>query len=290
MSLKSLLNWRVKIVCKIILAHLPIPYAFWKKIALFEHGFMDDPQYVFDVFHRHYDRVEFANKNKGWTGLELGPGDSIAAGIIAYAYGAKKTYLVDVGRYVSDDVALYQNLVTFLQGKGLDVPNIEKGASFESVLAQFNIDYLTSGNESLAQIKGQSIDFCWSQAVLEHVRRDDFQTLANHAKRVIKPDGAHSHRVDLKDHLASSLNNLRFSPKIWESNLFARSGFYTNRIQFTQMLDMFKTAGLQVETPEVNHWDTLPLSKNKMYSTFRSLSDEELNVSGFDFVGRQATY
>jgi len=39
-------------------------------------------------------------------------------------------------------------------------------------------------------------------------------------KRTLKNDGLASHRVDLKDHLRGSLNNLRLRREIWESNLF----------------------------------------------------------------------
>jgi len=44
-----------------------------------------------------------------------------------------------------------------------------------------------------------------------------------------------SHRVDLRDHFGSALNNLRFSDKKWELDWIANSGFYTNRIRLQEM-------------------------------------------------------
>jgi hypothetical protein len=102
--------------------------------------------------------------------------------------------------------------------------------------------------------------------------------------RVLKPDGIASHRVDLKDHLAAALNNLRFSQATWESALFRRSGFYTNRIRFQQMLDLFAQAGFGVRVLGVDRWKRLPTPRARMSEPFRSMDSDALLVSGFDVV------
>jgi hypothetical protein len=65
-------------------------------------------------------------------------------------------------------------------------------------------------------------------------------------RRVLSDTGVASHSVDLKDHLEGGLNNLRFSEKLWESDFFVNSGFYTNRIQFYEMLNHFKEPGSEI--------------------------------------------
>jgi hypothetical protein len=39
--------------------------------------------------------------------VELGPGDSIASAIIGAAFSVRRTYLIDVGNFASNDVSFY---------------------------------------------------------------------------------------------------------------------------------------------------------------------------------------
>ena len=54
----------------------------------------------------------------------------------------------------------------------------------------------------------------WSQAVLEHLKKSEFLEIMIELRRIIKDDGICSHKIDLKDHLYTSLNKIRFSEKI----------------------------------------------------------------------------
>jgi SAM-dependent methyltransferase len=132
------------------------------------------------------------------------------------------------------------------------------------------------------------VDFIMSQAVLEHVRRREFVDVVQHLRRVLRPDGVCSHRVDLKDHLSDALNNLRFSERVWESTFMAGSGFYTNRIRYSEMLQLFRRAAFDVEVVNVDRWARLPTPRGRLSEPFRHLSDEDLRVSGFDVVLRPA--
>ena len=64
-------------------------------------------------------------------------------------------------------------------------------------------------------------------------------------RRIIVNNGKMSHNADLKDHLGgalnnlgSALNNLRFSDCLWESEFMVKSGFYTNRLQHQDILNL----------------------------------------------------
>jgi SAM-dependent methyltransferase len=148
--------------------------------------------------------------------------------------------------------------------------------------------YLTNGIESLANIADCSVDYCFSNAVLEHIPRQDFDLMTFELFRIMKPNGVCVHRVDLKDHIGGGLNNLRFSESIWESKLFIRSGFYTNRIRFSEMLQYFSEAGFTYSLPRVSRWDKLPTPKNRISTSFNKFSDEDLLVNGFDLVLRKS--
>ena len=92
--------------------------------------------------------------------------------------------------------------------------------------------------------------------------------------------------MDLKDHLGNALNNLRFSEGIWESPWMSKSGFYTNRIRFSEMLNIFQNAGFSLQLEQVDRWEQLPTPRRKMTTAFSSLPDDELCVSGFDTLLR----
>ncbi len=100
----------------------------------------------------------------------------------------------------------------------------------------------------------------------------------------MSPRGVASHEVDLKDHLAGALNNLRFSTRVWESPFMADSGFYTNRLRFQEILDLFTQAGFSVEVREVHQWERPPTAPRCFAAEFQHFSEEDLLVSEFGLL------
>ena len=117
---KFMMPWWFKITLKIILSRISIDYSFWRSLGIFRHGYMAQPNYGFDVFNNHLDKSGL-NKDELYEKiiLELGPGDSIATAIIAASYGAK-AILVDVGKFATNDMSRYKDIVTFLKKSGLE--------------------------------------------------------------------------------------------------------------------------------------------------------------------------
>lgn len=286
MNIKEVLPWQAKIAAKVLLSRMPFDYRFWQRLGLFKHGSMEHPEYAHDVFVTHFRRVDFPGKADGFTALEIGPGDTLFSAMIARAYGAAQCYLVDVGRFARNDVAPYLAMEEWLSRRGLVVPTVKCATSLNEVLAVCGATYLADGVSSLRSLPDQSVDFVWSQAVLEHIRRAEFLPMMREVRRVLRPDGVCSHRVDLKDHLGGALNNLRFSAKVWESNFMACSGFYTNRIRYKEMLSFFEAAGFQVDVCQMDRWNNLPTPRSKLSLDFRTLTEDDLCVSGFDVILR----
>lgn len=278
--------WWGKITGKIVLSRLPFGYGLWQKLGLFRHGYMDRVDYVQGVFGRHVDAASLRGQLRDKTVLELGPGDSIATALLAACHGARAV-LLDVGAFAVKDVRIYQAMAKNLESQGLCVPpEIYRASSFSDVLSACGAVYLTNGLEDFSRIDSGSVDLIFSQAVLEHVRRKEFADIMRECRRVISPVGAASHTVDLRDHLGGGLNNLRFSERMWESNFFASSGFYTNRIQFSDMLSFFKAAGFSCEITNVTRWAHLPIDRRSLASEFQDVADDELTVSGFGVLLR----
>jgi SAM-dependent methyltransferase len=249
---------------------------------------MDSREYAIRIFNNHVEKAGMAGQLAGKTILEIGPGDSISTAIIAAAHGAR-AILVDAGPFVRVDTAPYRSLISALAGSGLSVPGgLQDCNDVTGILARCNARYLTEGLASLRQLENDSIDLMFSQAVLEHVRKHEFLETMKECRRILKPDGVCSHHIDLQDHLAGALNNLRFSARVWESDFFAKSGFYTNRIQFSRMRELFIKAGFQVECLYVRRWSALPTPRQSLAGEFRGIADDELSVSGFDVLLRRA--
>lgn len=280
------LPWHAKIAAKIILSRLPLPYGFWKKLSLFEHGQMEHPEYSLEVAKKHLDKATFGRRNGDFTAVELGPGDTITSALAMLALGANKTIHVDVGAFASTDMSIYRTMADYLRTQKLVAPDLSEIESFEEMTREIPVQYHTEGHLSLANMEPESVDLVWSHAVLEHVGRAEFLETMRQTRRILRKDGVATHVVDLKDHLAYGLNNLRFSEKTWESSFMSKSGFYTNRIRYSEMIALFEKAGFEVcETTKVL-FDALPTPKSKLWEPYRKLPDEELMISDFDVVLR----
>ena len=247
---------------------------------------MQDAAYALDVFVRHFSRAQ-PMLAPGFVALELGPGDSLASALVARAHGARATFLVDAGPFASSaEIGPYNDLCRVLERRGKAVP----GAPFASVphmLESVGATYVTEGLASLQSIPDSHVDFVFSQAVLEHVALDEFDATIAELYRLQRQGGVSSHRVDLQDHLAHSLNSLRFSRGVWESSLFSASGFYTNRLRAIHIAQAFTRAGYEVLSRDDDCWEALPLPVRHLHRDFAALPRTELLVRAVDFLARK---
>lgn len=270
--------WRFKILAKLLLSHLPLGYTFWRKLGLFRLGSMDKCEYAQKIFQLHTNRAYSDGIPSGKTLLELGPGDSVASALIAHAFGAEKIYLVDTGDFATRDMKTYRGIVNHLRDQGFSTIEIERIETFDELLESCHAIYMTDGYRSLQSIRNQSIDFIWSHSVLEHIRRREFYNTISELRRILKPNGQMSHNVDLMDHLGGALNNLRFSERLWEKDFFANSGFYTNRIRYSEMAKIMLDAGFKINESDYSCWLELPTVRSDMVAPFSELPDEELKI------------
>jgi len=216
---------------------------------------------------------------KNFVTLEIGPGDSIISGLVSKAYGAKTSWLIDEGAYSKSSLSSFKNTSDLLKSKKLPIPEINDYKNLSELLDQFDIRYLTKGIKSFSQIQDGSIDFCWSQVVLEHVSFNDFSFLLKELRRILKRNSISVHSIDFKDHLGGGLNNLRFPDLIWESKMFKNSGFYTNRIRPDEMLRMFKNEGFLVKILNTTRWSSIPIQRKKLADRFQHCSEDSLLIS-----------
>jgi len=278
--------WWLKIIAKILISRIPFSYRAFASINIFRWGKMDNVAYAQEVFFSHMEHLgDITDK----TILEFGPGDSLACAIFGYAAGAKKIYLVDVKFFASDNVAFYKSIIDYMISVGKPVRDLQhkyqNWDSLATILKDCNAHYLTNGVESLKTIDDSCVDIFISQAVLEHVRYADFETLCNEQARIATPQALASHVVDYRDHLNGGLNNLRFSHDFWAQDWFAyRSGFYTNRLRVSEMAAYFTQTGFKIQNIIKQHYPQQVLEKSKMAPEFRNLSDDDLLTWDAHFI------
>jgi hypothetical protein len=290
MPLSHHLPWQVNVAAKLVLSRMPVSYRTWKKIGFFNAGEMNRPEYAFSVFDRHFrasglrERREERGERREFTCLELGPGDSVSSALIASSLGASHTWLVDVGPFASSDMNTYRDLASYLRQKGLPVIDVSTAQALDGLLALCFGTYLIEGLKSLREIPSASVDFVFSHASLQQVRRREFLPLMKELRRIQKSDGIGSHSVSMRDLIGGAANDMRFGMRTWESSLMADAGFYTNRLRYSQMLGMFKQAGFEIEVRHVGKWHDLPLRREKLAPEFRKLSDDDLLIYEWDVL------
>lgn len=276
-GIKSKLPWWLKMGTKLAIFFIPNKNVLFRSLGLYKHGMMIDSQYALSVFKSHLKRSGFSIKNK--TILEIGPGDSVSTGIIAWAMGAKKTYLVDNGGFATREVKVYKHLANELSAQGLDkAEQVLKCNNFDDIMDVTSTVYLTEGLDSIKKIKSNHIDFCFSHAVIEHVLLNEIEDFLSELYRVHDIGGIGSHQIDLKDHMGGGLNSLRFGASLWESSLFKKAGFYTNRLRSSQLIEIILKAGFNIVEVQDKRWDRLPINRDKMSGAFRTMPYEELLI------------
>jgi len=269
--------WTLKIILKIIFSRLNIPYKIWKNFNIFRHGQMENFEYSRKIFEGHFIDMTKVNKIDNPVIMEIGPGDSLFSMVYSRRYSKEKFYFLDVNDFASKDLNLYFKLQKSLEKENPELKHLVKPfKDFGDLLCFYNTEYLTSGLESIKEIDDNSVDYIFSHSVLEHVRKYELNALIKEMYRVLKPKGVISHNINYKDHLDESLNNLRFSEKLWESNFFAESGFYTNRIPAVVMHNYFRKNGFNLIKENFGRWDKLPIKRSSLSKEFRSFSDDEL--------------
>ncbi|MEQ1546451.1 hypothetical protein [Methyloglobulus sp.] len=96
----KLVPWWLRIGIKIVLSRLPVPYSFWKRLHIFEHGDMDQHPRALGNFLMHARAAGVLDEKQSlphltigsdFNVLELGHGDSLFSIVVAKALGTSRT-------------------------------------------------------------------------------------------------------------------------------------------------------------------------------------------------------
>ncbi len=236
------------------------------------------------------------------TFYEFGAGWDLAIPLSFALLGVGAQVLVDIRpsarvELVNDAIATYERLRPELEaeaGRSLR----ELGGPIASVTElepRFGIRYLAPCDARDTGLPAGSVELVHSTDTCEHIPHDDLAAIFAESRRLLRPGGVFSCRIDLQDHYSyfdpslSPYHFLRFSDRAWA---LANSPLhFQNRLRSPEYLQLVRDAGFElvVERPSgPNEKGRAELVEMPLAERFRSFPLDELGVTILSFVARPA--
>jgi len=234
------------------------------------------------------------------TFFEFGAGWDLAIPIAFALLGIGRQIVIDIRpsarvELVGDTIAAFELLRPELE-EDAGRPLRELGGpagSLAELEQRFGIRYLAPCDARATGLPAASVDFVSSTDTCEHIPPPDLAAIFAECRRLLRPGGAFSCRIDLQDHYAyfdrslSRYNFLRFSDRTWA--VVNSPLHFQNRLRAPEYLGLVRDAGFElvVENPSGpsdqgrSELRGLPIAEQ-----FRGYSTDELGVTVLSFLAR----
>jgi SAM-dependent methyltransferase len=232
---------------------------------------------------------------------EFGAGWDLAIPLSYAALGVGRQVLVDIRpsvrvELVNDSLAAFERLWDELEAEaGGELRRLGKPiGSSQELEERFGITYLAPRDARGTGLPAESVDFVSSTDTCEHIPAGDLAEIFRESRRLLRPGGTFSCRIDLQDHYSyfdrslSRYNFLRFSDRVW--NLVNSPLHYQNRLRSPDYLRLVREAGFEMvaERPSGPSEEGLEqLRSLRLAPRFRAYTPEELGVTILSFVARR---
>jgi SAM-dependent methyltransferase len=233
---------------------------------------------------------------------EFGAGWDLAIPLSYAALGVGGQVLVDIRpsarvELVNDSIALLNRLWDELEAEaGRELRRLDgPPSSLGELESRFGISYLAPRDARATGLDGESIDFVTSTDTCEHIPKEDLAGIFRECRRLLRPGGAISCRIDLQDHYAyfdpslSGYHFLRFSDRAWR--LVNSPLHFQNRLREPDYRRVVEEAGLEVVSwrPSGPSAEGLAeLEALELAPRFRNgYTPEELGVTVLSFVAQR---
>jgi len=233
---------------------------------------------------------------------EFGAGWDLAIPLSYTALGVGRQVLVDIRpsvrvELVNDSLGAFARLWDELEAEAGRELRLLGGpiSSVEELDERFGITYLAPRDARATGLADESIDFVSSTDTCEHIPEQDLAEIFRECRRLLRPGGAFSCRIDLQDHYSyfdrslSRYHFLRFSDRTW--GLANSPLHYQNRLRSPDYLRLVREAGLEIvsETPSgPSDEGRAELRELPLAPRFRNgYSVDELGVTILSFVARR---
>jgi SAM-dependent methyltransferase len=288
-------------------------------------GGTDSARYCYTVWLRHLILANAGAARLGVprVGAELGPGDSVGIGLAALLSGAEQYYAFDVVAYpdLRRNLAVFEGLLELFreraplpaEGEFADMQPRVPDTRFPTTLleetrmgASLAPERVASIRASLenpaapgsrvvyrapwtddARIESGSVDYIFSQAVLEHVV--DLPAVYAAMRRWLKPDGLMSHQIDYRCHGKADRWNGHWgdSDLTWRV-VVGRRPYLLNRLWHAEQMRLLHQAGFKLLS-ETREADPNGIGRDSLAPRFRAISDADLATCGAFVLATPAT-
>jgi SAM-dependent methyltransferase len=234
------------------------------------------------------------------TFFEFGAGWDLAIPLAYALLGVGHQVVIDIRpsartELVNDTIAAFERLRPELEETAKrSLRDLGGPVSSVAELEQrFGIRYLAPCDARATGLPAGSVDFVSSTDTCEHIPRADLAAIFAECRRLLRPGGAFSCRIDLQDHYAyfdrslSRYNFLRFSDRTWA--LVNSPLHFQNRLRAPEYLGLVRDAGFElvVDNPSgPSEQGRAGLQALPLAERFRGYSVEDLGVTILSFVAR----
>jgi SAM-dependent methyltransferase len=293
-----------------------------KKLFYKHTGGTINSRYCYSVWLRHLIKLNNVGCQIPSTIAELGPGDSLGIGLAALLSGCRSYYALDVIKYwdTQRNLQIFEELIILFKNRSPIPDNVE----FSKVIPEienydFPFEIITNDqlNYSLSEerldsirkeicnmesstnsfifyhipwydskiIGNSSVDFIYSQAVLEHV--DDLENTYSSMNKWLKSSGLMSHSIDFCSHRITKSWNGHWTFSDFEWNIIRGGRIYTlNRQPFSKHIDLHERYGFEILEKNLVKSDN-QLKQNQIAKRFKHLNELELTTSGMYILSKK---
>ena len=281
-------------------------------------------RYCYSVFMRHLVKVQAATGRIPLGRIaELGPGGSLGTGLAAMIAGAGHYFALDAQAHSDDEANLrvFDELVELFRARA-DIPGPGEFPEVRPAIADYGFPRGILDDERMASalepgrleklrrhaggassadnafvtyvapwrgtslIRHETIDWIFSQAVLEHVA--DLPAVYRACNAWLAPNGVMSHQVDFRSHgTARTWDGHRgYGDLTWRAIRGARP-YLINRESLSTHRTLARNLGFDLLAADVV---TMPpeLTRAQLARRFRDWAEEDLNTAGAFVVYRKA--
>jgi len=273
-------------------------------------------RYCYSVWLRHLTKLNNVGGKIPNAIAELGPGDSLGIGLAALLTGCNKYNALDVIKYWDSqrNLQIFEELVTLFKKRTpipdntefpLVRPEIENYNFPSEIISEAQLkDSLSENRLAIIRkeisnkhifyqipwydskvIEYNSVDFIYSQAVLEHV--EDLENTYSAMNKWLKSSGLMSHAIDFTSHGITTSWNGHWIFSDFEWNIVKGGKVYLiNRYPFTYHIKLHKKFGFDILKKSFDTSEN-QLSHGQLSKKYKSLTVEELSTSGMYILSKK---
>ncbi len=303
----------IKPLAKGLISFIPGSYELFAKKRT---GGTVSARYCYSVWLRHLIMAYNNGLSKRICSVaELGPGDSLGIGLAALISGVNKYYALDVVKFwnITRNVEIFDELVglfkrrekvpdkTEFPGVKPDLDNYEFPINIltNEVLAEamnqqrlesirkdiLNLDSMNKNNIKIQYvvpwydpkiITEESVDFIYSQAVLEHI--DHLDNTYQALYRWLNTDGVMSHTIDFGCHgIAKVWNGHLAYPDLMWSLIRGKRPFLLNRQPHSVHINLMRKYGFEIVC-DVKNRDYSGIQREYLARQLKNMETDDLVI------------